>query len=176
MDTRRISDLTLSSEIADLQRRLGETGGGMCTIATAESATAGSIADRLTDIPGASDYVVGGIVAYSNDAKMRLLGVRGSTLRDHGAVSAEVACEMAEGGRRMLGADVCVSDSGIAGPGGATPAKPIGLFYMALATSTGCEVHEFRFHGDRAGNKQAALEAGLTLLRDYLLQCCDAQE
>lgn len=172
MDTRRIAGLTLSNEIAELQRRLGQS----CTIATAESATAGSIADRLTDMPGASGYVRGGIVAYSNEVKMRLLGVKGSTLRDHGAVSPEVACEMAEGGRRMLGADVCVSDSGIAGPGGATETKPVGLFYIGLATPSGCEAHEFRFNGDRASNKQAALEAALTLVRDYLLQCCDAQE
>ncbi len=175
MNSRGIAELALSNEIGEIERQLVAGGHGIRSVATAESATSGGIADRLTDIPGSSDYVIGGIVAYSNDAKSRLLGVKASTLRDHGAVSAEVACEMAEGGRRMTGADVCVSDSGIAGPGGATQSKPVGLFYIALATHMGCTSREFRFHGDRAANKRFAIEAALTLLRDYLLQCCDAQ-
>lgn len=176
MNRRGIGSITISSQISELQARLRDSGKGVRTLATAESATAGRIADVLTDVPGSSEYVCGGIVAYSNDAKMRLLGVRASSLSEYGAVSEEVACEMAEGGRRMLNADVCVSDSGIAGPGGATATKPVGLFYIALATSTGCRPHEFHFHGDRFHNKEAALEAALTLLRDYLVQCCDAQE
>lgn len=156
--------------IASLQRELQATTGRMVWIATAESATAGRIADRLTDVPGASDYVAGGVVAYSNDAKRRLLNVSGASLAAHGAVSAEVAREMAEGGRAALGADVCVADTGIAGPGGATALKPVGLFYLALATPAGCTVQRFEFHGDRDANKEAATEAALNLLRDYLVQ------
>jgi len=85
-------------------------------------------------------------------------------------VSEEVAREMAEGGRVALGADVCVADTGIAGPGGATALKPVGLFYLALATPSGCSVRRFEFHGDREANKEAATEAALNLLRDYLVQ------
>lgn len=152
------------------------SGRGIRSIATAESATSGRIADRLTDAAGASGYVIGGIVAYSNEAKMRLLGVSSSALSEFGAVSAEVAREMAEGGRRRLKADICVSDSGIAGPGGGTTSKPVGLFYLATATASDSRTYEFRFSGDRASNKEAAAVAALTLLRDYLVQCCETQE
>ena len=167
--------MTLQEEIAVLQGRLARTGDGVVTIATAESATSGRIADRLTDVPGASDYFRGGIVAYSNEAKRRLLRVKASSLRGYGAVSPRVACEMAEGARRALDADVAVSDTGIAGPGGATAGKPVGLFYLAIASPDGSTVRSFTFAGDRLFNKEAALEAALTLLRDYLLQFCDVR-
>jgi len=156
--------------IALLQRELQAATGTMVWMATAESATAGRIADRLTEVPGASDYVAGGVVAYSNEAKRRLLNVSGATLAAHGAVSEEVAREMAQGGRAALGTDVCVADTGIAGPGGATTLKPVGLFYLALATPFGCTVRRFEFHGDREANKEAATEAALNLRRDYLVQ------
>ena len=167
--------MKLPEEIALLQGRLRYTAEGVVTIATAESATAGRIADRITDVPGASDYFRGGIVAYSNEAKQRLLRVKASSLRSHGAVSPQVACEMAEGARRALHAAIAVSDTGIAGPGGATTGKPVGLFHLAISTPEGCIVRSFAFEGDRASNKEAALEAALTLVRDYLLQCCDTR-
>jgi len=176
VDRSERAEISLSREIAQLQRTLGESGRGIRSIATAESATAGRIADRLTDVAGASSYVTGGIVAYSNDAKMELLGVNSSTLSQFGAVSAEVAREMAEGGRHRLKADICVSDSGIAGPGGGTASKPVGLFYFATATPSNSRAYEFRFVGDRVSNKEAAVVAALTLLRDYLVECCETQE
>ncbi len=162
--------MNLSHTIASLQRELQASTGAMVRVATAESATAGRIADRLTEVPGASDYVAGGVVAYSNDAKHRLLNVSEATLAAHGAVSEEVAREMAMGGRAAFGADVCVADTGIAGPGGATARKPVGLFYLALATPSGCTVQRFGFRGDREANKDAATEAALNLLREYLVQ------
>ena len=162
--------MRLEEEIAELVRsRLG-AGHRSLHIATAESATAGRIADTLTNVAGSSEYVVGGVVAYSNEVKHRLLGVQPATINEHGAVSKKVACEMAEGGRIALGADLCVADTGIAGPGGATETKPAGLFFVALASNGACEVRTFLFDGDREANKDAAVRAALTMLRDHLLQ------
>ena len=165
----------LSGEIATLQQQLLSAGREAVTICTAESATSGRIADLLTGIPGASDYFLGGLVAYSNEVKHRLLRVRLSTLRHFGAVSPQVAGEMAIGGRRAFGATVCVADTGVAGPGGGSDAKPVGLFFLALATPDACIVQSHRFTADREGNKAAAAGAALTLVRDYLLQCCGIQ-
>ncbi|MBN1857043.1 MAG: CinA family protein [Dehalococcoidia bacterium] len=142
-------------------------------IATAESATAGRIADTLTRVPGSSDYVAGGVVAYSNDAKRRLLNVKSATLENYGAVSAETAREMAEGGRVALGADVCVADTGIAGPGGGTESKPVGLFFLAIASEGVCSARRFVFEGDRDANKGLAVQAALTMLKEYLLESHD---
>lgn len=167
--------MNIESEIAALERRLIEARGCAVTIATAESATSGRIADRLTDVAGASDYFLGGVVAYSNEAKEHLLGVKRDTLREFGAVSAQVACEMAQGARNALRADVAVSDTGIAGPGGGTTDKPVGLFYLGLASTCDCTAFRFVFRADRHANKESAVDAALTLLRDYLLQCCSLQ-
>ncbi len=169
--------MSLTQEIARLEHALCVKGRGIQSVATAESATGGRIVAHLIDTPGASEYVVGGIVAYSNEAKIRLLGVKELTLAQFGAVSAEVACEMADGARRVFGVDVAISDTGIAGPGGATATKPVGIYYLALATAEQCRAYEFQFSsGDRSANNEAAVQAGLTLLRDYLVQCCDAYE
>ncbi len=165
-------DENLPAEIAELQSRLQESGHGFVTIATAESATAGRIADRLTDVAGASAYFLGGVVAYSNEAKNHLLNVRRSTLRRHGAVSHEVACEMAAGGRKALTATICIADTGIAGPGGGSAAKPVGLFYLGLATPGDVRAFRHVFNGSRNANKDAAVHAALLLVREYLLQCC----
>ena len=167
--------MTLQEEIAVLEQRLARTGEGVVTIATAESATSGRIADRLTDVSGASAYFRGSIVAYSNEAKRRLLRVKAASLRRYGAVSPHVASEMAEGARWALHTAIAVSDTGIAGPGGATIGKPVGLFYLAIVSPEGSQVHPFTFAGDRMFNKEAAVQAALTLLRDYLLQCCDVR-
>ena len=134
------------------------------TVATAESCTGGGVAARLTSVAGSSDYVLGGIVAYSNDAKVSLLGVSPETLATRGAVSAECAREMAEGARRAFGAAFAVSTTGIAGPGGATERKPVGLVYIALAGPDETRLEEFHFPGGRAVVTDAATEAALLLL------------
>jgi len=160
----------VEEEIAALATSHPGAGGRSLQIATAESATAGRIVDTLTNVAGSSAYIVGGVVAYCNEAKQRLLGVKSATLDAHGAVSKEVAREMAEGGRRAFDADLCVADTGIAGPGGATETKPVGLFFLALASREMCEVREFHFDGDREANKDAAVQAALMMLRAHLLQ------
>ena len=138
------------------------------TLATAESCTGGLIGHRLTEVPGSSEYFLGGVIAYSNEVKERVLGVKPETLEKHGAVSAETAGEMARGARRVLGTDIAVSATGIAGPGGATADKPIGLTYIALATANDERVERFVWDKDRTGNKWASSEAALQMLHDYL--------
>jgi nicotinamide-nucleotide amidase len=138
------------------------------TLALAESCTGGLVGHRITDVPGSSAYLLGGIVAYSYAAKELLLGVRHDTLYDHGAVSAETAVEMARGARRVLGADIGISVTGIAGPGGGMPGKPVGLVYICLSARDAERVEKYVWEQDRAGNKWASSEAALQLLRDYL--------
>ncbi|MBX6341613.1 MAG: CinA family protein [Thermomicrobiaceae bacterium] len=133
------------------------------TLATAESCTGGLVAHRVTSVAGSSAYFIGGVVAYSNALKESLLGVPGEVLATHGAVSRECALAMAHGARR-LGADIGVSTTGIAGPSGATPTKPVGLVYVACASPWGETCEEHRFQGDRIGNITAAAEAALSLL------------
>jgi PncC family amidohydrolase len=134
------------------------------TLATAESCTGGNVAARITSVAGASDYFLGGIVAYANDAKAKLLGVSPQTLATRGAVSAESAREMAEGARRAFAADLAVATTGIAGPDGGTARKPVGLVYIALAGPDGTQVEEFHFPGGRAVVTDAATEAALLML------------
>jgi len=138
------------------------------TLAVAESCTGGLLASLVTDVPGSSDYFVGGVVAYSNAVKERLLGVPREILDTVGAVSPECARAMAEGVRKLLGADLSLSTTGITGPTGATPTKPVGLVYIALAHPEGTEVREHRFVGKRRGNKSSFACAALELLREYL--------
>jgi PncC family amidohydrolase len=138
------------------------------TFAAAESCTGGLITHRLTNIPGSSAYVVGGVVAYANEAKVKLLGVQAETLRQFGAVSEPVAREMARGACLAFGADVALSVTGIAGPGGGTEAKPVGLTYIGLRAPGLDQVVRHVFTGDRDANKTAAAEAALQLLYDYL--------
>ena len=134
------------------------------TVAAAESLTGGNVSARITKISGSSAYFLGGIVAYSNEAKALLLGVSQETLATRGAVSAECAREMAEGARRAFGADVAVATTGIAGPGGATERKPVGLVYIALAGQDGVTTEEFHFPGGRATVTDASTEAALLML------------
>jgi nicotinamide-nucleotide amidase len=169
-------EMELEAEIFELEHQFRSKHGRWLMIATAESATGGRIADRLTNVPGSSDYVAGGIVSYSNAAKLSLLGVSEVTLGEFGAVSAEVALEMAAGGREALGADICVADTGIAGPGGGTASKPVGLFYFGFAMPVGCRVERRVFSGDRISNKEAAVAVALTLIRDRLLQSVASEE
>ena len=140
------------------------------TVALAESCTGGLIGHRLTQVPGSSAYVDRGVISYSNQAKIELLGVSADLIERHGAVSTEVAAAMAQGIRERSGASIGVSVTGIAGPGGATATKPVGLVYVALNADNGDAVtREHRFHGDRSVIKQRSSQAALDLLRRWLL-------
>ena len=160
--------LKLESQVAELLRTYAGATGTLLSIGTAESASGGRIADRITNVAGSSDYYRGSVVSYSNEVKTGLLGVKASTLARHGAVSPETAMEMALGGRRLLKVDVCISDTGIAGPGGAAQGKPVGLFYMGLAADDTSLSRRHVFHGDREKNKGLATSAALEMFRDYL--------
>ena len=140
------------------------------TIACAESCTGGLVTSRLTDIPGSSGYVMGSIVSYTNEIKERLVGVRHATLAAHGAVSPETAREMAEGIRRVIRTDLGIGITGIAGPGGGTAAKPVGLVYIAVSGARGTHVTENHFHGTRAVVKRQTSDRALTLALDYLTE------
>jgi nicotinamide-nucleotide amidase len=139
------------------------------TLGVVESATGGLVSHLVTGVPGSSDYFKGSVTSYSNEVKMNVIGVRAATLNKHGAVSPQVAGEMAAGGRKLLGVDICLADTGIAGPGGATPGKPVGLFYLGLAHQGSTFSRKYEFHGDRAQNQQSAAEAALRWLKEYLL-------
>ncbi|OYT19147.1 MAG: competence/damage-inducible protein A [Nitrospira sp. UW-LDO-01] len=141
------------------------------TIAVAESCTGGLIGHRLTMVPGSSAYVDRGAICYSNQAKTEMLGVPVSLIEQYGAVSREVAQAMATGIRERAGASVGLSVTGIAGPGGATETKPVGLVYVGLDGGGGESItKEFRFHGDRSVIKQRSSQAALDLLRRWLLE------
>ncbi|CAH0265739.1 CinA family protein [Roseomonas sp. CECT 9278] len=136
------------------------------TLATAESCTGGLIAAALTAIAGSSSVVMAGFVTYSNDAKMRMVGVHAETLAAHGAVSDPVAREMAEGALREARVDLALSCTGIAGPGGATPGKPVGLVFIGCARRDGTTVVERHvFPGDRGAVRAATVAAALRLAR-----------
>jgi len=137
-------------------------------IATAESCTGGLVADRITDVPGSSDYFVGGVVAYAYEAKVALLHVSWDTLRLHGAVSRETVIEMARGARTVLGADIGISISGIAGPGGGLPEKPVGTTWIGLSARDGDWARMFLWDGDRRINKESSAQAALQFVLDYL--------
>lgn len=137
-------------------------------LALAESCTGGLLASRITDVPGSSAYFLGGIVAYAYEAKADLLGVAWDTLNTRGAVSRETVLEMAQGVRGRMKADLALSVSGIAGPDGGTPEKPVGTTWLGLAAEDGAWAKIFQFAGDREGNKMAAADAALSLLLDYL--------
>jgi PncC family amidohydrolase len=138
------------------------------TLATAESCTGGLVSDRITNVSGSSEYFPGGVVTYSYEAKASLLGVSWDTLNTHGAVSEEVVLEMARGARKLFNADIGVSVSGIAGPTGGLPDKPVGTTWFGLATNTGAWARHFVWDGDRAQNKQRSSEAALQFVLDYL--------
>ncbi len=139
------------------------------TLATAESCTGGLIASTLTDVSGSSRYFMGGIVAYDNAIKQALLGVQAQTLDTVGAVSAAVAEQMAQGAQKALSVDYTLSVTGIAGPGGGTPQKPVGLTYIGLAVPDDAViVQEHIWSYDRAENKQASVRAALQLLLNHL--------
>ncbi len=140
------------------------------TLATAESCTGGLLSSRLTDVPGSSAYFLRGAVTYSNQAKIDTLAVKKISLDMYGAVSKQVAEEMAEGARKLAGSDIGLSVTGIAGPDGGTLEKPVGLVYIAISTDTEMLSKEFRFSGERIWIKERTAQSALDMLRRYLLQ------
>jgi len=157
------------SNVADNLARLAAEIGPLLaargwTLATAESCTGGLMGHAITNISGSSAYFKGGIISYANEVKQRLLNVPAEMLATHGAVSREVALQMARGARTVLEADVAIAATGVAGPLGGAPIKPVGTVYVAVSSPLGecCEHHVWG--GDRLVNKQLSAEAGLSLL------------
>lgn len=154
---------SIAAIVLDLARARG------LTLAAAESCTGGMVADMLTAVPGSSEVFVGSAVTYSNAAKTAMLGVDPAVIERFGAVSAETAAAMAAGARERLGADVAVSVTGIAGPGGATEGKPVGLVHLHFESPFGAEARRLELSGDRAGIRARAATAALHLVRDRLV-------
>jgi len=155
--------MSLEQEIGDLLRQKG------LMLGVVESATGGLISHRITNVPGSSDYYQGSVTAYSNEVKSGVVGVSEDTLIQYGAVSPQVAEELAEGGKMLLGADTCLADTGIAGPGGATAGKGVGLFYIGLSHGERTYSRKHDFQGNREQNKQSAAEEALGWLKEYLI-------
>ena len=139
------------------------------TLALAESCTGGMIAARITAVPGSSGYFRLGVVVYHNDAKQRLLSVPEQLLIEHGAVSEPVARAMAEGALSVAGSDIALSVTGIAGPEGGTPEKPVGTVFIAIADGHGCKVQRNLFSGNRETIRQQATEQALFLIESHVL-------
>jgi len=154
---------TLEAVVGHLLRESG------WTIALAESCTGGLLTSRLTDVPGSSDYVERGLVCYSNRAKVELLGISNSLIAEHGAVSEQVAHAMAEGIRSRAGTNVGIGVTGIAGPGGGTPEKPVGTVAIAIVAGDSARVRTFQFIGDREQVKYQSAQAALNMLRLMML-------
>jgi PncC family amidohydrolase len=138
------------------------------TVATAESCTGGLVAHAITEIAGSSAYFLGGFVTYADDAKREQLGVPPQLLAAHGAVSAQVARSVAGGARARLATTVAVSITGIAGPGGGSDEKPVGLTYVAVADQSGADIRRHLWSGDRSANKRDSAVAALELLLERL--------
>jgi len=155
--------------LGELARRLQERclADGL-SVATAESCTGGLVGHILTEVPGSSGYYRGGIVSYADQAKVELLDVPVATLEAHGAVSAQVALAMAQGVRHRLHSDLAVAVTGIAGPGGGSDAKPVGLTYVAVADAAGEVVRRHLWSGNRAANKREAAATAIGLLLERL--------
>jgi nicotinamide-nucleotide amidase len=153
------------AELADLAVRLGARCSAQgLRVATVESCTGGLVSHLITEVPGSSVYFVGGFVTYSDALKHEAVGVPVEVLAAHGAVSAQVAMAMATGGRERTRADLAVSVTGIAGPDGGSPSKPVGLTYVAVADGAGVAVRRYVWDGDRADNKRRSTGAALQLL------------
>jgi PncC family amidohydrolase len=167
-----VSDPTLRAAAEMLQGACLEAG---LTVVTAESCTGGLVADAITDIAGSSAYFLGSVVAYADAAKISALGVDAATIKAHGAVSAETARAMAEGARARFGADLALAVTGIAGPGGGTPAKPVGLVYLAAAGPDGTSVERRTWSGTRLANKTASAAAALELLHAAAVRAAGAR-
>lgn len=152
----------LEERLGDRLRSLG------VTVATAESCCGGLIAHRITNVSGASSYFAGGIVSYSNDAKVAVLGVQSTSLQANGAVSEDVAAEMARGACKIFDAEYAASCTGIAGPTGGTPEKPVGLVFIGIAFPDGARVERCVFSGDREAVKCQTADRALELLLEVV--------
>lgn len=159
-----MTEKALEEWIGEILRSLG------LKLALAESCTGGLVGHRITNVPGSSEYFLGGVTAYAYEAKVKLLGVSWDTLTRYGAVSRETVLEMARGARAALEADIGVAVSGIAGPGGGMPGKPIGLTWIGLSARDNEEARSFIFPGDRLEIKEQAAEQALQLLGEYLVR------
>ncbi|MBD3240999.1 MAG: nicotinamide-nucleotide amidohydrolase family protein [Chitinivibrionales bacterium] len=140
------------------------------TLSVAESCTGGLIGGAITAVPGSSSVFLGGVIAYSNEIKQRMLRVPGEALEAHGAVSGETVRAMADGAAAVTGSDYAVSVSGIAGPDGGTPQKPVGLVFIGLRTPKGTEAFEHRFDGDREAVRLQAVETALSRVVEAVLR------
>ncbi len=150
--------MTQAAKLIELLKAQGKT------CATAESCTGGGIGAALTDVPGASAVYVGGVISYANDVKERVLGVSAETLRTVGAVSSETAAQMAQGARELLGADLAVSVTGIAGPDGGTAEKPVGTVWFGISTALGTRTEKALFMGDRESIRAQTIRHALGIL------------
>lgn len=157
-------DDTLEEVVGKLLREKG------CTLATAESCTGGYIAHLITSIAGSSDYFKGSVVAYANEIKEKLLGVKPGTLAQHGAVSSETVKEMAEGARERFTVDYAIATSGVAGPSGGTPEKPVGTTWIAVASPLGTVIRKFILGDHRGRNIQRAAISALSMLRKIMIE------
>jgi nicotinamide-nucleotide amidase len=160
-----------SALVALAERLQGVCLGRGVTVALAESCTGGLVASTITEVAGSSGYFLGGVVSYSNEAKTALLAVPQAALDAHGAVSAQVAKEMAVGAQARFGAALAASVTGVAGPAGGSPEKPVGLTYVGLADGSAVDVRRFNFAGDRGANREAAARAAL----DWLIEAAEAR-
>ena len=159
----------------DLEQKVGELLSQRgWTLAVAESCTGGLLGHLITNVSGSSAYFAGGVISYSNEAKEAVLGVPHQILIEHGAVSRETALAMARGARRVLGTDLAVSVTGIAGPTGGTPEKPVGLVYIGLAAEDAEFAEKHVWAGDRESNKAQSAEAALKLILRYLTSSAGA--
>ncbi|MCL1978754.1 MAG: CinA family protein [Methanomassiliicoccaceae archaeon] len=154
------NELTLEE---DLSRILSEK---KITISVAESCTGGMLGSIITSVPGSSAYFLGGAVTYGYDSKEKLLGIKGSTLMNHGAVSENAAVEMAAGARELFGSDIAVSITGVAGPGGGAEAKPVGLVWFGISSMNGTFSEKFNFSGNRDEIRKNAADTAMRLLID----------
>lgn len=155
-------DIPLEFALGKLLRERG------LMLAVAESCTGGLVGHRITNVPGSSEYFLGGVIAYANQIKIAVLGVRRDTLERHGAVSAETALEMAQGVRRLMGADIGAAITGIAGPGGGSPDKPVGLSWIGLSAPDVGRAWRYLWAGDRVAVKEQSAEQVLWLVIAYL--------
>lgn len=157
-----MNDKPLEAHVGELLRQHG------LRLAVAESCTGGLIGHRITNISGSSTYFIGGVTSYAYEAKVRLLGVRWETLEKHGAVSRDTVLEMARGVRNVLAADVGIAVSGIAGPAGGTPEKPVGTVWIGLSAPGNEQAWSYLLEGDRLQIKEQAAEHALRRLAQYL--------
>ncbi len=154
----------LTSRIGRLLRERG------LTISVAESCTGGKLGDKITDVPGSSDYFLGGVISYSNDAKVALLGVKKSVLVTKGAVSEEVAHQMAAGARKRFHSDIGVGVTGIAGPNGGSVAKPVGLVYIAVSSSKRAVCTRNLFKGSRTEVKRSSTAKAVRMVEEFIAE------